>query len=34
MMCFRSMGISERRAIQAASRAEALYCASVKPSGP
>ena len=34
MMCFRSIGISERRAIQAASRAEAWYCASVKPPGP
>ena len=30
----RSIGSSERRAIQAASRAEARYCASVNPSGP
>ena len=34
MMCVRSIGISERRAIQAASLADAWYCASVNPTRP
>ena len=33
-MCLRSIGISERRAIHAARRADAWYCASVNPSDP